>query len=53
MAENITRIASQMERFKEVPKSNELRATISELPGMIEEVIDFIEQWLKSWSGVY
>jgi len=53
MAENIRFIASQMERFKEVPKSNELCATISELPRMIEEVVDLIEQWLKSWSGMY
>ena len=37
----------------QVPKSNELCATISELPRMIEEVVDLIEQWLKSWSGMY
>ena len=46
-------LAGQLDRLKEVPKSDELRATIGKFPGMMEEVVNFIEQWLKSWSGAY
>ena len=53
MAEGIRILASHLERLKEVPKSTELRVTISEFPGMMKEVVDFIEKWLKSWSGTY
>jgi len=53
MAESITNLASQMDRLKEVPKSKELCLTISGLPRMMEEVVDFIDKWLKSWSGTY
>ena len=53
LAEGIRILASQLERLKEVPKSTELRVTISEFPGMMKEVVDFIEKWLKSWSGTY
>ena len=35
-------IAGQLNRLKQVPKSNELGATIIEFPGMVEEVVDFI-----------
>ena len=35
-------IAGQLNRLKQVPKSNELGATINEFPGMMEEVVDFI-----------
>ena len=53
MAESINILASQMDRLKEVPKSNELCATIREFPRMMEEVVEFIEKWLKSWLGAY
>jgi len=53
MAESFRILAFQMDRLKEIPKSNELRVTIGEFPRMMEEVVDFIDKWLKSWSGVY
>jgi len=46
-------LAGQLDRLKEVPTSDELRVTIGEFPRMMEEVVNFIEQWLKSWSGAY
>jgi len=53
LAEGIRILASQLDWLKEVPKSSELRLTMSEFPRMMEEVVDFIEKWLESWSGVY
>jgi len=53
LAEGIRILASQLDRLKEVQKSSELRLTMSEFPRMMEEVVDFIEKWLESWSGVY
>ena len=35
-------LAGQLNRLEQVPKSNELDATIIEFPGMVEEVVDFI-----------
>ena len=35
-------LAGQLNRIKQVPKSNKLDATIIEFPGMMEEVVDFI-----------
>jgi len=48
MAESIRSLASQLYRLKEFPKSDELRL----FPGTMEEVVNFIEKWLESWSGV-
>jgi len=53
LAEGMSTLASQLDRLKDIPKSHELRRTISEFPKMMEEVVDFIEQWLESWSGRY
>jgi len=53
LAKSMSTLAGQLERLKDIPKSDELRCTISEFPGMMEEVVDFIAQWLKSWSGRY
>jgi len=53
LAEGMRTLAGQLDRLKEAPKSDGLRATIGEFPGMMEEVVDFIEKWLESWSGVY
>jgi len=52
LAEGMSILAGQLDRLKEVPKSDQLRLTIGELPGMMEEVVDFIGKWLESWSGV-
>jgi len=46
-------LASQLDELKVIPKLNKLRTTISEFPIMMREVVDFIEKWLESWSGVY
>ena len=46
-------LAGQLNRLEQIPKSNELDATIIEFPGMVEEVVDFIERWLKNWMRTY
>jgi len=53
LAEGMRTLAGQLARLEEVPKSDDLRATINELPRMMEEVVNFIEKWLESWSGAY
>jgi len=53
LAEGIRILASQMDRLKEIRKSNELCVTIGKFPGIMKEVVDFIEKWLESWSGAY
>jgi len=53
MAESIRVLAGQLNRLKDIPRSHELRATISEFPTMMREVVNFFEKWLESWSGVY
>jgi len=35
-------LTGQLNRLKQVPKSNELGATIIKFPGIVEEVVDFI-----------
>jgi len=53
LAKGMHILAGQLDRLKEVPKSDELCITINKFPGMMEEVVDFIEKWLESWSGAY
>ena len=53
LAESIRTLPSQLDRLKDIPKSSELYVAIVEFPGMMKEVVDFIEKWLESWSGVY
>ena len=53
LAEGIRVLASQMDRLKEIRKSNELCVTISQFPGIMKGVVEFIEKWLESWSGAY
>ena len=53
LAEGMRTLAGQLDRLKEAPKSDGLHATINELPRMMEEVVNFIEKWLESWSGAY
>jgi len=53
LAKGMRTLAGQLDRLEEVPKSDKLRVTIGEFPGMMEEVVDFIEKWLESWSGAY
>jgi len=49
LVESIQILAGQLNRFTKVPSSDELRQTINEFPGMIEEVMDFIQEWLEHW----
>jgi len=51
LAKSMSTLAGQLDRLKDIPKSDELRLTITEFSGMMKEVVDFIEQWLTSWSG--
>ena len=37
-------LASQLDRVKQVPNSEELCHTINEFPGIMEEVIGFIQE---------
>jgi len=53
LAKSMSTLAGQLDRLKDIPMSDELRLTITEFSGMMEEVVDFIEQWLTSWSGRY
>ena len=53
LAESMSTLADQLDRLKQVPKSNELGTTINEFPGMVEEVVDFIQKWLKDWTRTY
>jgi len=46
-------LASQLDRLKKVPTSEELLHTINEFPGMMEEVVDFIQEWLENWTRTY
>ena len=53
LAESIKILAGQLDRLKKVPSSDELRQTINEFPGMMIEVMDFIQEWLKNWTRTY
>jgi len=53
LAKSMGILAGQLNRLKHVPKSNELGATINEFPGMMEEVVDFIQKWLENWTRMY
>jgi len=53
LAESIKILAGQLDRLKKVPSSDELRQTINEFPGMMGEVMDFIQERLKNWTRTY
>ena len=53
LAESIRNLPSQLDRLKQVPKSKELCSTMNEFPGIMKEVVEFIDKWLESWSGAY
>jgi len=53
LAGSMTHLADQIDKLKDVPNSREMYHTISEFPGIMEEVVDFIHNWLKSWLGAY
>jgi len=53
LAESMSTLADQLDRLKQVPKSNKLGATINKFSRMMEEVVDFIQKWLKDWTCTY
>jgi len=53
LANSMGILAGQLNRLKQVPKSNKLGATIIEFSRMMEEVVDFIQKWLKNWMRTY
>jgi len=53
LAKSMSTLAGQLDRLKDILESDKLHCIISEFPGMMEEVVDFIEQWLESWPGGY
>ena len=53
LVEGMRILAAQLYKLRELPKTEKLRNTISEFPGMMEEVVEFIDKWLESWSGAY
>ena len=50
LVDRMSTLAGQLRRLNQVPKSDELGATINKFPGMMEEVVDFIQKWLENWS---
>jgi len=53
LAKSMSILADQLDRHRYIPKSDKLRLIIGKFPGLMEEVVDLIEQWLESWSGGY
>jgi len=53
LSESMSHLADQLKKLEDVLNSEELRHTISGFPEMMEEVVDFIRNWLESWLGVY
>ena len=53
LAKSMITLAGQLRRLNQVPKSDQLGATINEFPGMMREVVDFIQEWLIHWTRVY
>jgi len=49
----MTMLANQLNRAKKVPNSEELCHTINEFLGIMEEVMDFIREWLENWTNTY
>jgi len=50
LANSIQVLADQLNRLKEVRISDQLIHTMSEFPDIMEEVVNFIRRWLKSWK---
>ena len=48
LANSIQVLAGQLNRLKGVPTSDQLCCTIREFPVIMEEVVNFIQRWLKS-----
>jgi len=53
LVESMLYLAVQLKKLKDVLNLEELHHTMSRFPEMMEEVVDFIFNWLKSWLSVY
>jgi len=53
MAKSIKIIMGQLAKLKDIQNSDQLHIAINKFHKMIEEVVEFIEEWLKSWQGAY
>jgi len=53
LTESIKILAGQLDKLEKVPSSDELRQTLNEFPGMVGEVMDFIQEWLEKWTRTY
>lgn len=46
-------MADQFNKLEEVPQSDQVHHTIQKFPGMMEEVVGFIQKWLEHWTRMY
>jgi len=53
LAKSIQVLSDQLTRLKEVPISDQMYRAIKEFPVIMEEVVNFIGRWLKSWMCMY
>jgi len=53
LANSMRTLAGYLNRLEQVPKSDQLGATINEFLGMMGEVVDFIQEWLENWTCTY
>jgi len=53
LVDRMSTLAGQLRRLNQVPKSDELGTTINKFPGVMGEVVDFIQKWLKNWTRTY
>jgi len=53
LANSIQALSGQLTRLKDVPISDQMRGTIKEFPVIMEEVVNFIGRWIKSWMCMY
>jgi len=53
LVESMAILSNQLDKVKKAPNSKELCHTIHEFPRIMEEVMDFIQEWLKNWTRMY
>jgi len=53
LANSIQALSGQLTRLKDVPVLDQMYGIIKEFPMIMEEVVNFIERWLKSWMCMY
>jgi len=50
LADSMSSLAGQLNWLKKFVKSDKLGSFISNFDGIMREVLDFIQKWLKNWS---